>query len=672
MLDHAAASGSNIGSLFTLVGVFSVLAGVLLLVNLFVMLAEERKPELGMLRAIGSKQNLLLRAFALEGAAYGLVASVLGVALGSGLGWVMVQFTRGLFVNQGDDLTLRFSAPLRALVAGGAIGLAILLGTAYATSARVARLNVISAIRDLPGPRHRQHRRRRLVLGVGGMVVGGVATAVGLIGGGPMPALLGPVVVCAAAVPLLQGLTEQWWLAGAAGAAALVWCLLAFTVAPGATEGGGVSVFATQGIVLVAAAVVLAAHIDRLWVLAVEHLGRLGAGLSARLGLAYPLARRFRTGMLLGMFALVMFTITFLATFGHILGSQEPRFADSARAGTDLVVDSNPGNPVPRQALVAQPGVASAASLLQAQGKVSDDRHAAEDTTVTGFDRALLLRGVPHLASRSTAYASDADAYRAVLADPSLAIVGDRLFGQRETGPQEAEVGAGSTVRVTDASGGASRSLRVVGRVEHDPADNGVLVSAATAEGLFGARAVPSRWYVTVVPGADPSRVAQRLNADLLAYGVEAHTFTQLVHQGLSTQLGLFSLMEGYLGLGLIIGIAGLGVVMVRAVRERRHEIGMLRALGFPAGVVRRAFLLESTYIAVQGVVIGVAVGLVTAHQILSGDGLLTGEPLPFSVPWLVLLVVSVVPVLGSVAAALVPAERAARIRPAVALRLAD
>ena len=33
-----------------------------------------------------------------------------------------------------------------------------------------------------------------------------------------------------------------------------------------------------------------------------------------------------------------------------------------------------------------------------------------------------------------------------------------------------------------------------------------------------------------------------------------------------------------YLGFGLLIGIAGLGVVMVRAARERRHEIGTLRA----------------------------------------------------------------------------------------------
>ena len=83
---------------------------------------------------------------------------------------------------------------------------------------------------------------------------------------------------------------------------------------------------------------------------------------------------------------------------------------------------------------------------------------------------------------------------------------------------------------------------------------------------------------------------------------------------------GFMRLMQGYLGLGLLIGIAGLGVVMVRAVRERRRQIGMLRAMGFPAAVVRRAFLLEASFVAVQGIVIGIVLGLVTAWQVMTNS----------------------------------------------------
>jgi putative ABC transport system permease protein len=129
-------------------------------------------------------------------------------------------------------------------------------------------------------------------------------------------------------------------------------------------------------------------------------------------------------------------------------------------------------------------------------------------------------------------------------------------------------------------------------------------------------------------------------------------------------------LLQGYLGLGLIIGTAGLGVVMVRAVRERRRQVGMLRAMGFQARVVRRAFLLEAGFVATQGIAIGMGLGLVTAYQLLGSE--VFDEPVPFRTPWLELVVLVAVPALAALAAAVVPAAQAARIRPAAALRTAE
>ncbi|MFN8537301.1 MAG: hypothetical protein U0232_07465 [Thermomicrobiales bacterium] len=47
---------------------------------------------------------------------------------------------------------------------------------------------------------------------------------------------------------------------------------------------------------------------------------------------------------------------------------------------------------------------------------------------------------------------------------------------------------------------------------------------------------------------------------------------------------GFFALLKGFIGLGLVVGIAALGVVAFRAVVERRQQIGMLRAIGFGRG----------------------------------------------------------------------------------------
>src|SRR5439155_25709066 len=51
-LDDADANAKSFTQLFGGIGAFSVIAGILLLVNIFVMLADERKSELGMLRAV--------------------------------------------------------------------------------------------------------------------------------------------------------------------------------------------------------------------------------------------------------------------------------------------------------------------------------------------------------------------------------------------------------------------------------------------------------------------------------------------------------------------------------------------------------------------------------------------------------------------------------------------
>jgi putative ABC transport system permease protein len=157
-----------------------------------------------------------------------------------------------------------------------------------------------------------------------------------------------------------------------------------------------------------------------------------------------------------------------------------------------------------------------------------------------------------------------------------------------------------------------------------------------------------------------------------VANGLKADTFRSLVDDRLDVQAQFISLLEGFLSLGLLIGIAGLGVVMVRAVRERRREIGMLRAMGFASSVVRRSFMVEAAFIAVQGIVIGAALGLVTGYSVLSNSSSFSDESLPFTVPWLALLALAAIALGASLLAVSLPATQASRIKPAVALRISD
>src|SRR5207249_8639735 len=114
------------------------------------------------------------------------------------------------------------------------------------------------------------------------------------------------------------------------------------------------------------------------------------------------------------------------------------------------------------------------------------------------------------------------------------------------------------------------------------------------------------------------------------------------------------------------------GVVMVRAVGERRRQIGMLRARGFPSRVVRAAFLLEAGFVAAQGVIVGVVLALIVSYEVLSNSKTFGDQELHFSIPWVVLAIVLLATVIASLIAVLAPATQASRIKPAVALRITD
>ncbi len=92
-------------SVFVIMAQFSVAAGVLLIFLTFVMLAAERKTELGTARALGTQHGHVIRMFTYEGAIYALVASAIGSVLGLGVGWGMVKVMASAF----SQFDLQFS-----------------------------------------------------------------------------------------------------------------------------------------------------------------------------------------------------------------------------------------------------------------------------------------------------------------------------------------------------------------------------------------------------------------------------------------------------------------------------------------------------------------------------------------------------------------------------------
>ena len=168
--------------------------------------------------------------------------------------------------------------------------------------------------------------------------------------------------------------------------------------------------------------------------------------------------------------------------------------------------------------------------------------------------------------------------------------------------------------------------------------------------------------------GVDAEATAQALEARFLEHGMEAVVLEEEVRDIASMNLMINNLLQGFMGLGLVVGIAALGVIAARSVVERRKQIGVLRALGFQKGMVQRSFLLETSFIALLGIAIGVALGAGLSFQILDQMGDYFAG-MTYQVPWVNIIAVVIIAYGASLLTTYLPARQAARIYPAEALR---
>jgi putative ABC transport system permease protein len=592
----------------------------------------------------------------------------LGAALGILVGWAIVVIAAPIFSGAGDfSLELLFSMTPASILGGFCVGFLISMVTVFLTSLRISRINIIRAIRDLPEPKLAKMRKRTLFVGLLATLLG-AAWFLPYIGDEDAwaGAILGPVIMAWGLVPLFGRFIGRRWPMLIAALFSLVWGIFGNAILGGQFfESGELFAFVVQGVVLTFSAVLVLTQLEDVLE---SFLRRIAARrLPLRLGLAYPMARRFRTGLTLGMFALVMFTMVFIASLSSIFSSQVDRTAARGAGGFDVYATANEANPPAAEELERIDGVTRAipatfATVLYQTEGLSEP----EPWAVTGVNSDFVAAGTPALAEKLPGLTGP-EVLERLLADPDSVVVDD-FFLQGGGGPPSGEAGAGAQVEITNPLTGETRDLEVIGVVEVDVAFAGSFLSEESLGVLMGNTA--ARFYVQTQPGARGSDVAARLQGEFLASGVEADTFTALVDEQNAISVQFLRLMQGYLALGLLVGIAGLGVVMVRAVRERRHEVGVLRSLGFLPSMIRAAFLVESAFVAFSGIAIGAVLALITASQLVANGDF--GGGLEFVVPWLNIAVLCGVSAVAALLATAWPAQQASEIPPAVALRVAD
>ncbi len=686
--------GNVFMTLFVVFGLFSISVGILLIFLIFVMLAAERKSELGMARAVGMKRRQLTEMFLAEGIAYDLLSALVGAALGVGVAFAMVGFMSHLI---GQYFAIHPTASWRSLVISYTLGVVVTFLTIMISSWRVSRLNIVQAIRDTPEPTRTREGRRWLVLGLLGTFFGVFLMYVGGTGNHLFPFSLGISIVPLGLAVLLRGFgVPARPLYTVASLLVLAYWLMPSSLSSRIFPdlgGGGLEMFFLSGIMMVAAATVAIIWNTEIVTRLISFLGRASSRWvpAVKTAIAYPQERKGRTGMTIAMFSLVVFALVMMATintnaYNMILGSEY------ASGGWDVVAFQSPTNPITDfSGTLSKAGVDTSSIVATGQFEAiasnqSQIRLAGEtdwkNYSINGAGSDFINNSHMPLQTRADGYASDADVWAAVRDNPNFAVVdtgavptpGGFTIGAPSFALSGIEPGDTSmqpvAIEIADPTSGTVHKLSVIGVIDSQVATfAGVWMSE---QGFNAIYTQPSVDFFTVRldPGVDSVAMAKSIESSLVTYGVQAESYSEILKEAARINEGILTLIEGFMMLGLVVGIAALGVIAFRSVVERRQQIGMLRAIGFQRSMVAASILIESSMITVLGVVSGAVLGLLLSQKLVTSDYFVgTSGSVNFAVPWLDVALFILLSLAASLLLAYIPARQAARVPIAEALR---
>ena len=483
---------------------------------------------------------------------------------------------------------------------------------------------------------------------------------------------------------VLAGLLLAFWYVSPAGA-------LDFII--GDLEGGP-ELFFLSGIVMVACGTFLIVYNADILLPPVASLGsRLGRIVPAvKTAVAYPLTARMRTGMTIMMIGLITFSLVMFSTvndnFTNIF------LSDDARGGFDTIVFVNSYNrtddlvgELEARGVDTSPIVAVSEQRIAWTGETEiffepadHALHGVAGTfTVLGADAAFFETTEFELRRRAAGYGSDEEVWRAVARDPGLAVIpasltteGDPFseFEQLRLDPALVEEGFEPfTLRFRAPGSELNTVVTVIGQVD-DPGDifwSGIIVQRDVVTAAFPDSGT-QRFVIKTTGGIDQDAFAKSIEAGLAQ--ASADSIQKLLDDQRAASQGFLLLFQGFMGLGLIIGIAALGVIAFRAVVERRQQIGMLRAIGYQRSMVALSFIFESGFVALSGIVMGAVLGVSLSWVLFTSGGIGdASEGGSFIVPWLQLIVICGIAFGASMIMTWFPAQSASRVAVADALR---
>jgi ABC-type lipoprotein release transport system permease subunit len=621
---EAVAQSQDFGQLFLGFSFFLIAAALLLMALLFQFSIEQRATEVGTLLALGFTPKQVRRLFWLEGGALAAMGSLIGLVGGVGYARAMLHGLSTIWRDAVGTSALGFHAEPATL----AIGLGSAIGVAWLTIGLALRKQVRQPARELLAGEGASGNAER---GTRNAECAGTVNRLRKVGRSLRLSRASPWLTAGAARQgrLALPCETGWWTGVAAFACAAA--LVATALARGDTASAGT--FFGAGALLLGAGLAFAST----WLRRLERSESAARLTLPALGVRNATRRRTRSLATLGLLACGSFLIASIGVFrlDSVRDADKPTsgtggFALVGESTLPVVQDLNTGRGRDSFALDAQ----TLAGVRFVPFRVRD----GDDASCLNLNRAqkprLLGVNPEALAGRFTfaklarGEAKGTNAWamlrsQSAIRNPQSAMevpaIGDAASIQWAMGKQ-----VGDTLDYVDEQGRPFK-VRLVGAVANSILQGNLLIDEAAFVRLFPSE--PGyRMFLIDAPAERVAAVSGALSRALRDVGLELTPAARRLAQFNAVQntyLGTFQVLGG---LGLLLGSAGLGVVVLRNVLERRAELALLLAVGFRARTVRRLVVGEHATL----LIVGLGVGLLSAAVAVLPALLTPGTDLPY------------------------------------------
>jgi len=648
--------------MFLFFGLMIVGAGVLLIVNIFLGMGLDRKKEIGILKSQGASNYSVAVVFLTEGTIYSIVSAGLGALLGLGIGWGLITALNSVWSRSVESNEVPFYFQWQTPLNAFAMGLLICLGSVMISVVLVSRMKVVDAIMER-GTTKKQGRRRLSIVGNITLLVGLVACIYSIFRISDFDSVRVFFLIGPALIILGQGIFRYARGQGkkiTMNISAVV--LLVYVITFGIVLNGGdsttlMTLFGLEGILIIISLFVLLVNNFDLIRNKLASMGTLG-----RVSVSGAGSKRGRTFLSVLSVAFVVFIIVAISVVGSYQQKSLDQNIDKQTGGWDIRAVST----IPYSDDMSEGGFDFLEDTDVLQIKSRGDLGGTCSNMNVLYPPQIL--GVPpefrhntKVTFGSTLDDRTDDTTWALLGkdqafDDSIPIVVDMntlvwIYGKA----------LGDTF-VVEGDLGGEYELKVIGIMDSSIYAGMFIMSQKNIELIYPLTAKYT--FFLFQTSGDIAQRARDIERELADFGMDAAVAADLAEENVQFEASYMTIFQGYLVLGVLIGSAGIAVLVYRSATDRRWEIGVLKSLGLSSRDVGLAFFLEATLISVPGIVIGTVAGLLAAYMSFSiwgGAG--------FSFPWVSVFVIPAGIYIVSVLFSLIPAYKAAKMPPVEALR---